>query len=524
MQACEWKIMAAPAACTEDSVALLWEEPEGTAPAGYAVYRDGGEAGSCACTDFTAEGLAAGREYCFYVCALDREGRELQRSGELVVRTPEAGPVCRIESYGAVGDGRTLNTRAIQAAIDDCGAGGRVVVPAGCFVTGALFLKSDMTLYLEEGAVLLGSADPGDYPLMQYRWEGREALCYASLINTRDMDAETGYFRTPPRASGVAGEELRLHDITIEGKGKIDANGEALKRGETAEGRAVRGRAVCLRNADRVYLRGITVKQSPAWCVHLIYCRDVSINGVSVYTNCDEDGVKYRDIMNGDGIDSDSCANVAIFHSMVASQDDCIAVKSGRDGEGRAVGIPTEHVRITNCTFRSGFGVAIGSEMSGGVRDVDVRDCVFENTYSVGSVKAPRGRGGVVEDIRYSDIAFRNLSTEHSDCRWFRGAIYVDQFYSHEEFDPDLAETADEGTALIRNISFENIRLETVAGNAVYLAGLPEQPLQGITLKNVTAAGKYGLKAYNVEGLALTAVEVTAGEGEAYQLKNVTMS
>lgn len=99
MQACEWKIMAAPAACTENSVALLWEEPEGTAPAGYVVYRDGGEAGSCACTDFTAEGLAAGRQYCFYVCALDREGRELQRSGELVVRTPEAGPVCRIEAY-----------------------------------------------------------------------------------------------------------------------------------------------------------------------------------------------------------------------------------------------------------------------------------------------------------------------------------------------------------------------------------------------------------------------------------------
>ena len=304
----------------------------------------------------------------------------------------------------------------------------------------------------------------------------------------------------------------------------INANGEKLFRAEMDEKAGVRGRAICIRNVDNLYLQDVTVRQSPAWCVHLIYCSDVSINNVQVYTRCDENGVRYKAIFNGDGIDPDSCNNVYIFNSLIASQDDCIAIKSGRDAEGRAVGIPCENVRITDCIFNSGFGVAIGSEMSGGVRNVLVRDCEFNDTFSIGTVKAPRGRGNVIENITYENITHKNFSTDHKDCRWFRGAIYIDQFYSHETFDVDAAEPVDEGTAVIRDITFKDIELETIGGNAIYLAGLPESPLINITLDNVTAKGKRGMKAMNIEGLCMNDVTVVSCEDDAYYFKNVKES
>jgi exo-poly-alpha-galacturonosidase len=205
---------------------------------------------------------------------------------------------------------------------------------------------------------------------------------------------------------------------------------------------------------------------------------------------------------------------------MIASQDDCIAIKSGRDEEGRRVGIPSRDIRITNCRFNSGFGVAIGSEMAGGVSGVQVTDCIFEDVYSIGTVKAPRGRGAVIENISYENCMLKNYSLEHEDCEWFRGAINIDQFYSHIEYDADRLEEVNEGTSIIRNISFRNIVLDTYAGNAVFMAGLPESPLQNIVLENVSGIGKFGLKAYNIEGLTLTNVSVMSRLDEDYQFHN----
>jgi len=165
--------------------------------------------------------------------------------------------------------------------------------------------------------------------------------------------------------------------------------------------------------------------------------------------------------------------------------------------------------------------VAVGSEMSGSVRHVLVRNCVFEDTHSLGSVKAPRGRGGVIEDVVYENIRHRNDKAEHKDCRWFRGAILVDQFYSHDDYDFDAAESCGEGTALIKDIVFQDIETDTKAGNAIFLAGLPEQYLENIQLFNVTAHGKTGMIAGNVQGLVMENVQVTADEGESMQLYNV---
>lgn len=486
-----------------DSVALLWNKISREKHTTYQIYVNGEKADHIQETDYTLEGLLPNRLYDIYIEAEDSAGMILSRSELLHIQTKNQPKVFNVSDYGAYGDGETLNTVAIQNTIDDCCEDGCVYIPKGVYRTGALYLKSNMILYLESGAILLGSNSISDFPIMKYRFEGLETHCYASLINVRTEGGQ------------------RLKNITLAGYGTIDANGSTLRKQELMELKGKPGRAVCIRNTDYLYMKGITVRQSPAWCVHFIYCNHVSINQLKVYTKEDIDGNRYEGISNGDGIDPDSSSNVYIFRSKIASQDDCIAIKSGRDEEGRNVGISSENYRITNCSFISGFGVAVGSEMSGSIRNVLVQDCTFENAYSVGSIKAPRGRGGVVENIVYEDIQFANMSTEHEDCEWFRGAIYIDNYYSHVQFDVNRKELNSAGTPVIRNIIFRNIELETVAGNAIYMVGLPESPLERISLIDVRARGKYGMVAQNIRNLILDNVKVKSVEETNFIFHNV---
>jgi exo-poly-alpha-galacturonosidase len=497
-------LISPPASQTRTSIALLWDKPEKSLEiATYYIYIDGQIHGSSQSTDYTVTNLNCSQEYEIFVRAVLKSNELSLKSNTIKVTTKPDGKLFDITSFGAIGDGNTLNTKAIQNAIDACTSGGKVYIPKGKFLTGSIFLKSNMTLHIEEGGLLLGSSDTIDYPLFKYRWEGLETICYASLINTAVSNSD------------------RLENITISGRGKIDANGSALRKKELAENKAKPGRAICLRNVDNVYLKDITVKHSPAWCVHLIYCNNVSVNNIKIYTKYDEYGNKYLNMNNGDGLNPDSTSNVFIFNSMIASEDDCIAIKSGRDSEGREVGISSENIRVTNCRFNSGFGVAVGSEMAGSVRNVLVQDCYFHDVYSVGSIKAPRGRGGIIENIKYEDLTLKNTNLEHKDCRWFRGAIYIDQFYSHETFDADKTEEFNDGTSIIRDITFKNIVLDTLTGNAIYLTGLPESPLINIKLESIYAMGKYGFKANNIRGLVLNNVSVVSHEDEKFVFNNV---
>ncbi len=395
--------------------------------------------------------------------------------------------VHNITDFGAKPDG-AVYTKEIQAAIDTCEKGGTVLVPEGCFVTGALYLKSDMTLRLEKGARLLGSSDIKDFPVMGYPFEGLDQLCYASLLNTSNA-----FFR----------------NITIEGEGVIDANGATLFAAEMSERKGKRGRAVCIRNTENLIISGVTIRQSPSWGLHIIYCKNVLLENIEIHTKYDENGNQYKGIYNGDGIDIDSCSDVVIRDSLIASQDDCIAVKSGRDAEGRRVGIPSENVIIENCVFKSGFGAAIGSEMSGGVKDVFVRNCKFENTHSIASVKAIRGRGAYIKNIHYENCTLVNNNTEIKDSKWFRGALYIDGFYGDGDFDADTPAPTDAGTPVVDGIYFENISVKTIAGNAVYFCGLPESRFKNVYMKNVTAHGKYGMKVKNIDNLQTENVTVT---------------
>jgi polygalacturonase len=495
-------LVSPSSAQTADSIAILWDKPAGITVESYDVYQGTTLAANTRNTDYTLNGLAPGQDYEIYVRARFGAGNAVQ-SNTLRIATKPTAEVFDITTFGAVGDGKTMNTHAIQQAIDACKPGGVVRIPAGAFLSGAIFLKSEMTLHLDQGAVLMGSRDIQDYPLMKYRFEGLETMGYASLINT-------------PAAKGA-----RWQDITISGTGTINANGSILRKKELKEAAGKPGRAVCIRDTDGVYLQDITVRQSPAWCVHLIYCNGVSVNGVTINTRSDESGRKYPGIVNGDGLDPDSCRDVSIFDCNITTEDDCIALKSGRDAEGRAVGIPTENVRISDCHFKNGFGVAIGSEMSGGIRNVLVEDCDFQDTFSLASVKAIRGRGSAIENITYRDCAYSNKNPEVHDSRFSRGAIYVDQFYGDGKSSPAIAKPKDESTPLIRNVLFQNITLDTVGGNAIYLCGLPESPLENIRLENVHAIGLHGFVANNVRGLLRENVTVEARDGTPPRLLNV---
>lgn len=400
-----------------------------------------------------------------------------------------------IRDYGAIADGRTVCTGAIQRAIDLCPNGGTVLIPAGIFVSGALYLKSNMTLHLEEGARLLGSSNVEDFPVKGYPYEGLDQLCYASLINTDGAPYE---------------------NITISGKGVIDANGKALFEAQLKDSRVKRGRTACIRNTRNLVIKDLTFRQSPAWCLHIIYCDNVLIEGVQVHSKYDESGEKYG-MHNCDGMDIDSTQNVVIKNCYIASQDDCIAVKSGRNEEGRRVGIPSKNITIENCKFASGFGVAMGSEMSGGVENVYVRDCTFEDVFSIASVKAIRGRGNYIRNVHYENCTMKNHSKEFKDTRWFRGALYIDGFYGEETFDAKQAQPVDDGTPIIEDIYFKNIELETVAGNAIWFYGLPERHYRNIYMENVKAHGRYGMKVKNIDNLQMKDVQVTCDEGEAYE-------
>ena len=396
--------------------------------------------------------------------------------------------IFNITDYGAVADGKTVCTEAIQRAIDLCEKSGTVYIPKGTFISGAVFLKSNMTLYLEEGAKLIGSNNIKDFPLIGCPYEGLDQLCYASLICTDGAPHK---------------------NITIEGKGIIDANGVKLFKAQLSDSKIKRGRAVCIRNTDNVKIQGVTIRQSPAWCLHLVYCNNVLVDDIEIHSKYDESGKKYG-MFNCDGIDIDSCKNVRIINSLIASQDDCIAVKSGRNEEGRRVGIPSEDVTIENCVFKSGFGVAMGSEMSGGVKDVYVRNCVFEDTYSIASIKVIRGRGSYIKNIHYENCSLVNRSPEYNDTQYFRGALYADGFYGDIEFDADTPKEINDGTPVVDSIYFKDITVDTIGGNAIYLCGLPEMPFKNIYLENVRAHGKYGIKVKNVDNLQMINTSVTS--------------
>ena len=452
-------LMNPPAARTVDSIALVWDKPLASGSVeGYNVYMNGRLAGTVKRTDFTADNLAAETSYSFTVRSI-LKGERLSEDSDLVSASTRArGPVFDVTQYGAVGDGQTLNTKTIQKAIDACTPGGTLLFPKGVFMSGALWLKSHMTVSVSEGAILLGSPKADDYPMVMCRYGGREELCYSSLLN------------------GGTLREGGLEDVIITGPGRIDGNGTKLRVAEELEDKkGPRGKVICFRNSRNIYLHHFTEAQSPGWNIHFIYCQNVSVNDLKIHTLADEQGNWYTGIHNANGITPDSSRDMYIFNTMIASQDDCIDIKSGIGEEGRRIGKPCENIRITGCSFKSGIGVVVGSEMSGGVRNVLVRDCEFENVIGFASLKTGRGRGGTVENIRYENIRCRNRDKSLRPTIWAKGAINIDFFYGRDDFDLSV-HPVDEGTPVFKDIVFKDIVLEMDGMYGVYMVGYRNIP------------------------------------------------
>ena len=295
--------------------------------------------------------------------------------------------------YFAVGDGKTLNTDKIQQAIRDCGKDEAVYFPAGVYLSGALDIYDDTELYMDEGAVLQGTDNPCDYlPKIKSRFEGIERMCYRSLINIGTCDNSAGYsskniiIRGKQGAILGGGYELMRNIIERESE---DENCNAYTR----DAERTRGRLINISNAQNVIIYGLELGMSPAWNVHILYSDNV------VTANC---FIHSEGICNGDGWDPDSSTNCTIFNCDFRTRDDMIAIKSGKNPEGNVINRPSSEIRIFDCRSTMGHGIAMGSEISGGIHNVFIWDCDIELSRCGLEIKGTKKRGGYVKNIHVS--------------------------------------------------------------------------------------------------------------------------
>jgi exo-poly-alpha-galacturonosidase len=469
---------------TETSLTLLWEPPSDEERGlSYEVYCDGARAGTTSKTFYTVAGLKPDATYSLAVRSKDAAGNLSSTASEVSLSTTKQGSLFNIVDYGAVGDGATKNTAAIQKAIDACTPGGTVCVPAGDFVSGALFLKSHMTLYIAKGGTLTGSADVDDYrPFIPNRYSGWEMETFASLINAGEIAHDGPY---------------NVTNLAIRGEGTISGGGSALGNAMlTAEGYYSRARLICLMNCRDVNIQGLTLKNSPSWTLHYTYCKNVTCHGLTIVS---------EGIRNGDGIDPDSSADSYIFDCNISTSDDCIAIKSGKNPEGNRIAKPTENVLIAHCRFR-GHGMSIGSEMSGGVRNVTVRDCeIAKDDLNGLQIKAPRERGGYVRNIRVLNCTLSQIKI-----------ITNIRYNTDYEPAPEIP--------FLGDMEFANLNMENaVTGKpAITIDGFEgaEKNTAGIHFRDIRMAAGSTISVKNCAGISFQNVLTHDGEKPNYAITN----
>ena len=353
--------------------------------------------------------------------------------------------------YGVVGDGETNNTQSIAKVIEIAAqrGGGTIYFPPGEYVTGTIELKDNMTLYLDSGAVILGSENPEDYPMIT-----KETL--------------KGYNREGH--SGLI-KAFKCKNVTIKGRGVIDGRGQNWWDNPKNEHRP---RAIQPILCDNVLIDGITIRNSAMWTVHPVCCNNVTINGITIKNPSDSP--------NTDGINPESCSNVHISNCTIDVGDDCLTLKSGTEDDLLQKQYPCENIVVTNCTMLNGHGgVVIGSEMSGGVRNITISNCVFSGTDRGIRIKTRRKRGGYIEDVIISNILMDKVLVPFVINGYYQcgGASPDDMsLFSLEKL------PLSDNTPVIRNINISNIRAKNVTASAGYIYGIPEQPVEGLTLSN----------------------------------------
>ncbi len=438
-----------------------------------------------------------------------------------------------ILDYGAVDGGLVMNTEAFARAIQACAeaGGGKVVVPAGLWLTGPITLKNNVNLHLEQGALVKFSPKFEDYPLIETNWEGNKKVRCMSPINGKDLDniAITG--KGIFDGSGEAWRMVKRDKLTVGQWKKLVASGGVVEDDrlwwpsqqamngaklvarleqsgtarieDYAEAREfLRPVLVSLIHCKKVLLDGPVFRNSPGWNIHPLICEDVTIRNITAYNHW------YA--QNGDSLDLESCRNVMISDSIFDGGDDGICMKSGKNEEGRKRGIPTENVMIKDCLVYHGHGgFVIGSEMSGGVRNVHVSDCTFIGTDIGIRFKSTRGRGGVIEDIYINRVKMINIANE---------AIGFNLFYERKNKEVTEVPVTEE-TPIFRNIHLKDVVCRG-AKKAIVMLGLPEMPIHHITMENVSVSADEGLICSEVQDITLTQVDIYPKCGPVMKFNN----
>ncbi len=395
---------------------------------------------------------------------------------------PSARVVLNIRDFGARGDGATKDTAAIQQALDRCAAlgGGEVLAPPGNYLTGAIALRSNTILRLEKDAAIVGSPDFADYPVSQVRWEGKWIAGRVGLIYALDADR-----------------------IGVIGPGKIVGDPKLGGR-PTPENPLRHPSLIEPMNCTNVRFEDFSTSYHLMWSLHATYCENVSIKNLTIRSTGG----------NGDGIDVDSCKHVRIDGCDISTGDDCISLKSGRGMEGYTLAKATEDVTITNCTMADSIFacIGIGSETSGGIRNVRIERCKFTRARTFALyIKSRPGRGAFIEDIVADD-----LDVSGTDGGFLRFNILGSGIQ-----DPDPV-PGNEGIPTIRNYRFSNIRVKDcpvlVDGTAVH----PEKPLDGFSLIDVTGTCAKGIALANIKNAEIRNVKVTGFSGPLLSIHNVT--
>ncbi len=388
-----------------------------------------------------------------------------------------------MKAAGAKADGKTLNSQLINTTISRLSeaGGGTLFFPSGKYLTGPIRMKSNITLELEAGATLLFSTNFDDYlPFVEVRHEGVMMNSFCPLIYAVDAENITIKGEGTLDGQGKAWwDEFFKVLVDLRDNGVRDVNKyqpmwdkandmKAIKSvvnedwHGTANRRFFRPPFIQTLRCKNIRIDGVKIVNSPFWTVNPNFCDNVTVRGVTIHN---------VDSPNTDGINPESCSNVHISDCHISVGDDCITIKSGRDLQARQLGKPCENITITNCTMLSGHGgVVIGSEMSGGVRKVTISNCVFDGTDRGIRLKSTRGRGGVVEDIRISNIVMSNIPKE---------ALIFNLKYSRMPQEPKS-----ERTPVFRNIHVSGV---TVVNTKVpiNIVGLPEAPISDIVLRDI---------------------------------------
>lgn len=450
-----------------------------------------------------------------------------------------------IAQFGAVSGGEVLNTKAFADAIEAVTkkGGGKVIIPPGIWLTGPVILKSNLELFAETGALIIFSDNKDLYPIIETSFEGLNTFRCISPIYGKNVENVAFTGQGVWDGSGDAWRFVKKSKLNDNQWKKLVASGgvlndkknewypsEQFKKGmENADQNIrhdlstkeefeeirdfLRPVMVSIQNSKNVMFDGPVFQNSPAWCIHPLMIENLIVRNITVRNPW------YS--QNGDGIDVESCKNVIVENSNFDVGDDAICVKSGKDEDGRERGVPCENLVIrNNIVYHGHGGVTVGSEMSGGVKNMHVSNCTFMGTDVGLRFKSNRGRGGVVENIFISDIFMIDIPTNAISFNLYYGGKSVSEMMeaggmkSSDELLPVTEETPK-----FKNISIKRITLKG-ANQAVFLQGLPEMNLENIELTDMQLEANKGFSIIDANGVKIENVNITTKEKTAFEFLN----